>query len=377
MQKRMVNTSRKRPLLPDVERDENIVSTLTHWFDRTHRSLPFREAKNAYGTWVSEIMLQQTQVKTVIPYFERWMKEFPTVKALANAKESAVLNVWQGLGYYSRARNLHRAAKVIVDNHDSQIPSDPQELLKLPGIGRYTAGAIASIAYDIPEPVVDGNVIRVLSRLDALRGDPRKKPLSEMLWSRAKALVELSDPSRFNQGLMELGALVCTPKNPNCSQCPLLKSCRAFPLGFVDTLPELPKRAKAVPRQVVVLFARRGQSVFLLQQPESAIHWSKLHVLPFIETDTQSEKMLLANAKEFARKLDKRITFVEETPITTIQYPITRFRFQAVVFAVTGSISTSRGKYFPRNALTDIAMPAPHRRLINKLLPLPLGQSKS
>ena len=364
----MVSPSRKRHSSISANRDERIVAELCTWFDATHRELPFRQGKNAYGTWVSEIMLQQTQVKTVIPYFERWMRRFPNVSTLATASEAEVLSVWQGLGYYSRARNLHRAAKLIVAEHGARLPNTPTELLRLPGIGRYTAGAIVSIAYDRPEPIVDGNVIRVLTRLDALHGDPRKQPLSEALWARAKALVESSDPSRFNQGLMELGALVCTPKNPTCSLCPLLKHCRGHTEGLVARLPELPKRAKAETRRVIVLYARRSTGVFLRHQPEGATHWAKLFVLPYVETKAQSAAARLEDARTYANTLSSRARVIDEHPITTLRYPITRFRFEADVYAVTGiTAGNASGRYYSVTDTKNLALPAPHRRLLTKL----------
>jgi len=207
------------------------------------------------------MMLQQTQVRTVIPYFQSWMQRFPNVRALANADESDVLHAWQGLGYYSRARNLRRAAQEMLRVHDGRVPERVAELLALPGIGPYSAGAIASIAYGHAEPLVDGNVIRVLSRLFALRGDPNKAPLKAELWARARALVPAEAPGDFNQSLMELGATVCTPRAPRCAACPLASHCQALARDLVETLPELPKRSKATPVHVVSAIAMRGGRV--------------------------------------------------------------------------------------------------------------------
>lgn len=366
----MVNSTRKRSRTNALDRDESICEALCRWFDASHRKLPFREGKDAYGTWVSEMMLQQTQVKTVIPYFERWMQLFPNVTALANAPESAILSAWQGLGYYSRARNLHRTAKILVEEYDARLPSEPSQLVLLPGIGRYTAGAISSIAYDRAEPVVDGNVIRVLTRLDALHGDPRKKPLDEALWARAKTLVLRSDPSRFNQGLMELGALICTPKNPACSQCPLLPHCRAYPAGLIETLPELPQRKKVEVRHVVVLYVRRGNQVLLRQQPDDSAHWTKLYVMPFAETQSSTPAALLKSARSLACAIDPKAKLSTNVPLLTLRYPITRFRFTASVFALERLTRPSRyGTYIAIANLDRFAVPAPHRKLLERLLP--------
>ena len=188
---------------------------LLAFYDERKRDLPWRRTRDPYRIWVSEVMLQQTRVDTVIPYYRRWLERFPTVLALADADEEAVLGSWKGLGYYSRARNLHRAAQVVRDGHDGQVPSDPKDLRALPGVGEYTAGAVASIAFDLPEPVVDGNVRRVLARLHDL-ADPTPAQLRAL----TTELLDRARPGDFNQGLLELGATVCTPRAPKCGSCP-------------------------------------------------------------------------------------------------------------------------------------------------------------
>src|SRR5512133_13319 len=175
-----------------------IVAALTDWYDRSRRRLPWRESASPYSTWVSEIMLQQTQVAAVVPYFERWMARFPTITELASAHVDEVLSLWQGLGYYSRARNLHRAAQLVVESSDGKLPSSLTALRALPGIGAYTAGAIASIAFDLPEPAVDGNVERVIARLAALRGDPKTGAAAKRIRELAAEWVQLASPRRFN-----------------------------------------------------------------------------------------------------------------------------------------------------------------------------------
>jgi len=366
----LVSSSRKRTIgiLPE-KRDAKIVTLLEDWYLREQRRLPFRVGKNAYATWVSEVMLQQTQVKTVVPYFERWMAEFPTVQALAAATEKQVLALWQGLGYYSRGRNLHVAAKRILAEYSGTLPQDPALLLKLPGIGRYTAGAIASIAYDVPAPILDGNVIRVLSRLDARRGDPHKRENSAALWDRARQLVEKSHPARFNQALMELGALVCTPKHPTCTLCPVLRHCIAGTQGLAEQLPELAKRPKTQKRHVTLLFATRHGKVLLRQQPEGSTHWEKLYVLPYVETESGSAKKRCAEARAFAQTLSAKAELVATQPVAKLTYPITRFRFDAIAYEVTNVPSGSRaGKYHSLAELEQLALPAPHRKIVNQLL---------
>ena len=188
------------------------------------RALPWRKTKNPYAIWISEIMLQQTQVNTVVPYYERWMKKFPTVQSLAGASLTEVLKAWEGLGYYRRARNLHETAKTVCEKFGGKFPDSKEELLKLPGIGRYTAGAVSSIAFGNPDPVLDGNVKRVLARILALRDPVDTGRGEKKLWKTAENWVkESKSPGDFNQALMELGALVCLPEKPQCGVCPVEK----------------------------------------------------------------------------------------------------------------------------------------------------------
>src|SRR5688572_15426162 len=203
--KRTSARSADAPALDAGERDR-LVRALTAWFVRSARDLPWRRTRDPYAVWVSEIMLQQTQVAIVIPYYQRWMRRFPTLLALARADEADVLHAWQGLGYYSRARSLLSGARAVVTEHAGAVPEDVAALIALPGIGPYTAGAIASIAHDRPAPMVDGNVTRVLCRLRAWRGDPSRAPLRARIWQLAADLVPERQPGRFNQALMELGA---------------------------------------------------------------------------------------------------------------------------------------------------------------------------
>lgn len=224
----------------------SLASRLRTWYRRHHRRLPWRDNPEPYRIWLSEIMLQQTQVATVVPYFERFLERFPNVTALARASEESVLAAWSGLGYYRRARSLHRAAKTIVDELDGRLPEDVVGWMKLPGVGRYTAGAIVSIALNEPAPILDGNVMRVLCRLFAVRGDPRTGATNKKLWRLAEEILPRTSISEFNQALMELGALVCTPQSPRCLVCPVSSDCAARALGVEEELPELSARPKTV-----------------------------------------------------------------------------------------------------------------------------------
>ena len=226
-----------------AEKSNNkISSALLRWFDSQKRDLPWRKTDDPYHILVSEFMLQQTQVKTVIPYYWRWLKSFPTLETLAAASETSILKHWEGLGYYSRARNLKETARIIHQEHDSQVPSDYESLIKLPGIGRYTAGAILSIAFNQNFPVLDGNVKRVLSRLFCMKEDGQTSASEKCLWQKAEQLLPVSRPGDFNQAVMELGATLCLPKTPLCLSCPLAAICKAneqevqenFPVDLPD-----------------------------------------------------------------------------------------------------------------------------------------------
>ncbi len=219
-----------------------IAASLLSWWDEGHADLPWRESRDPYVIWVAEVMLQQTQIKTVIPYFQSWLSRFPNVQALAEAHLDDVLKAWQGLGYYGRARNLHAAAREVVASHGGQLPRTVAELRKLKGIGRYTAGAIASIAFDQAVPIVDGNVTRILSRLTDLSADISKTSTQKQLWQLAADLVPEGRPGDFNQALMELGQQVCLPAAPKCSICPLASVCLARQRGTVLERPVRPPR---------------------------------------------------------------------------------------------------------------------------------------
>lgn len=219
---------------------ENILS----WYEGEKRDLPWRQSNNPYYIWVSEIMLQQTRVDTVIPFFDNFIYLFPTIEDLAEADEQHVLKAWEGLGYYSRARNLHHAAKEVVEKHNGVVPKDPQVFETLKGVGPYTRGAVMSIAYGFPEPAVDANVMRVLSRVLLIEENISEHRVRNAFEHITRELVPAQDPSSFNQGLMELGALVCTPKKPLCIFCPVQSSCRAYEAGAQEELPVKGKKKK-------------------------------------------------------------------------------------------------------------------------------------
>jgi A/G-specific adenine glycosylase len=237
-------------------------AALLRWYARNHRDLPWRRTRDPYAIWISETMLQQTRVETVIPYYERFLRRFPDVVTLASADLDEVLGEWTGLGYYSRARNLHAAAGQVVERFGSELPAQPEALRGLPGVGRYTAGALASIAFDRPEPILDGNVTRVLARLHDIRDDVSRPATNRRLWQEAAALADGPRPGDLNQSLMELGARVCTARNPRCDSCPVRRFCVARRAGDPAALPvRAPRPEPRRVRAVATLLLRRGRAL--------------------------------------------------------------------------------------------------------------------
>lgn len=265
---------------------------LLRWYERSRRELPWRVARgsealpDAYHVLLSETMLQQTQVATVIPYFHRFLERFPTLVDLAEAQEQEVLRMWQGLGYYSRARNLCRAAKQIVAEHDGRVPSSLEALRSLPGIGRYTAGAIASLAFDQRAPILDGNVQRVLCRIDKIETDPRERQTQELLWHRAGQIVPRSRAGDFNSAMMELGAVVCTPRSPQCLICPVKACCEAFAAGLQDQIP-IPKKAIVTPVLRRHTYCICHGNSWLIEQRPATGRWASMW--QFITIDPQAD----------------------------------------------------------------------------------------
>ncbi|GAK10320.1 A/G-specific adenine glycosylase [Geomicrobium sp. JCM 19038] len=245
---------------------------LVDWYESEQRDLPWRRSRDPYRIWISEVMLQQTRVDTVIPYYENFLKKFPTLPALANAHEDEVLKAWEGLGYYSRARNLHGAVKEIAASYDGVVPNDPDKFRELKGVGPYTGGAVMSIAYDFKEPAVDGNVMRVLSRVLYITEDISKQKTRKQFEEHVREYLEMTEPSKFNQALMELGALICKPKKPDCEQCPVSKLCLAREKGVVEQLPIKAKKAKPKDQQVsCAVIVDENERVLIEQRPKEGL----------------------------------------------------------------------------------------------------------
>lgn len=245
-----------------------VAEALLGWYDENKREMPWRGIHDPYATWVSETMLQQTQVNTVKGYYARFMAAFPTLEALASAREEQVLKLWEGLGYYSRARNLLKGARQVVENHGGQLPREEKALRAISGIGPYTAGAILSIAYDLPYPAVDGNVIRVMTRLYDIREDVSIPSVNRQIEEAARRTMSRERPGDFNQAVMDLGATVCTPGTPNCDQCPLTGCCRAFEAGDPEALPVKMKvkAPRVIPMGVAIVTC--GERVLVMQRQE-------------------------------------------------------------------------------------------------------------
>lgn len=245
---------------------ESFRTDLIGWFEMEMRDLPWRKDQDPYKVWVSEVMLQQTRVDTVIPYFTRFLEKFPTIEALAKADEDQVLKAWEGLGYYSRVRNLQSAVKEVHENYEGKVPDEPKEISSLKGVGPYTAGAILSIAYGKPEPAVDGNVMRVLSRILLIWEDIAKPSTRKVFEEAVRALISHENPSYFNQALMELGALICTPTSPSCLLCPVREHCQAFEAGAQTELPIKTKKKKQRPVELVSAVLRDKDGRVLIRK---------------------------------------------------------------------------------------------------------------
>ncbi len=359
------------------------------WFAAHARDLPWRRTRDPYAIWVSEIMLQQTQVKTVIPFWNRWLRELPTIEAAAQAPSEKIHKLWEGLGYYTRVRNLQKAAQQIVKsgkrkaesgNSVCEFPEKFEEVLALPGIGRYTAGAICSIAFNQPTPILDGNVIRVLTRIFGIAENPKEKTTNARLWKIAEELVTHAKTQRrkennsslrafaslrednscsfLNQSLMELGALVCTPRNPQCLICPVKKLCVAFKENRVEELPNLGKREAATARNFVAFVIERDGTFLVQQRPIGIVN---AHLWEFPNFETNHEK------KDAQEIFNSAFNFKAEEfqPLCTIKHSITRYRMTLEAFHVRLKKSPKKlaGVWLSPNEFDSLAFSSAHKKL--------------
>ncbi len=362
---------------------KGIVRALLAWFATDARDLPWRHTRDAYAIWVSEIMLQQTQVATVIPYWERWMRELPTIQAAAGAPAAKLRKLWEGLGYYTRVRNLQKAARVIVKEHGSKFSQDFDAILALPGVGRYTAGAIASIAFNDPKPILDGNVMRVLTRLFAIRANPRQRPTNTHLWQLAEDLVveasrtarresRIQNPesriarlttgpcSALNQALMELGAVICQPRQPRCETCPLRKLCAGRQRGIAQLLPSAARRTPAVPRQVALFVVRRGQRILARRRPEGGVN-AHFWELPQVEL-TGKRPSFPCEARPVLG-----VEPADDKALFELWHSITRYRIRIAVFAGRLAGPFPGGRWLSLAQLRHAAFTGADRKVLRKL----------
>ncbi len=334
---------------------------LTEWYWAHRRKLPWRETRNPYPILVSEIMLQQTQVKTVLPYFDRWMRRYPDVNTLARASESEVLKMWEGLGYYRRARLLHAAAKKIVSHHDGVFPKTAEELAELPGVGPYTLGAVASIAFDLPMPIVDGNVVRVLARWFGIRQPANSTATRKHLWTLAKSVLWEQHPGDFNQSMMELGATVCTPRHPLCLLCPIQQGCVAKLKGIQAELPKLTPGKKTVRQYEYAGLVIRGGRVLLCQR--STGRMEQMWQFPSVILPKPSKQWTESWESSFG-------PFDDAEAIATLAYSVTHHRIRLELHR----IEKFQRRLVPCARWVDLAVApkltftAAHRKMVDRFL---------
>jgi A/G-specific adenine glycosylase len=348
-------------------KSKRLVTLLLGWFSTNARDLPWRRTRDPYAIWVSEIMLQQTQVKTVIPFWERWLRELPTIESAAKAPSAKIHKLWEGLGYYTRVRNLQKAAQIIVEKHGGKFPEQFDDVLALPGIGRYTAGAICSIAFNQPVPILDGNVIRLLTRIFGITENPKAKDTNTQLWQRAEELVQNSKLknrnsktccSHLNQSLMELGALICTPRNPQCLICPVKKFCVAFKENRMEELPNLGKREAATARRFIAFVVERDGKFLVRQRPAGVVN---AHLWEFPNVECAGATF---SAKEIFKDIFG-ISTAEIHPLGTVKHSITRYRITLEAFVVQlKNVPAKAGGIWKTPAqMRQLAFTAAHKKL--------------
>ena len=354
------------PMTLDPLETPRMAGALEQWFGTEARDLPWRSQRSGYHALVSEAMLQQTQVSRVVGSFTRFIERFPTVEALAEADEQDVLALWQGLGYYRRARNLHAAARMVVQEFGAQVPDRVEDLLKLPGVGRYTAGAISSIVSNHRVPIVDGNVARVLSRLTRQDGRPGERAFDSWCWSQSELMVShAKEPGVLNESMMELGATVCTKHAPSCDRCPVSSQCRAAVAGDVDRYPTPKARPvrTVVHHHALVLTRTRRKTpeVFLQQRPDTGL-WARMWQPPTLETDRlMSIDELGSRWKLHPGSMDRSLEFKHRTTHRDVCFHV------HVTSERPGT--RIRGRWLAASGLVDIPIANPHAKMIRTLAP--------
>lgn len=344
---------------------------LLHWFAENGRDLPWRRTYLPYHIWISEIMLQQTQMDRVVAYFTRWLARFPDIASLAAAEEQEALRLWEGLGYYSRARNLLKTAELLCRRHDSALPEDHAALLKLPGIGRYTAGAIMSLAFNRSHPIVDANVERLFSRLFNLAAPVKERQTHGFIWHKATELIPEGQARFFNQALMELGALVCLPRSPRCEACPVRGHCEALAQGVVGERPVAGKTREIIPITMASGVLHHQGKVYIQKRLADDV-WPNLWEFPGgrVEEGETPEEALVREYRE-----ETGLVIHGLKKIGTIRHSFTRYRVTLHCYhcrlrgSTTGPILHAAQEYrwADPDELENFAFPAPHRRLITRL----------
>lgn len=339
-----------------MKQENDLHQDLIQWFQIHQRKLPWRKTYEPYHVWVSEIMLQQTRVETVIEYFQRWMESFPSIQALAEAHEDEVLKLWEGLGYYSRARNIHKAAKRIQEEFSGELPRDAKSLSSLSGIGAYTLGAISNIAFEDPRPIVDGNVQRLFSRLFDWEEEISKKKSMKFFEEKSLELNQLGKPRDLSQGLMEMGAMICKPKNPNCNGCPVQRHCLSYTKGTVMQRPNKQKKQSGIPIQVILLVFQDGGEYYLEKQEEKEL-WAGMWSFPYFripEWKGTEEEFAMVRAKEYDASLWDLL------PMKSFRHGVTKYKVQAIPYVIPIDERKKfhgKGKWYTREQLNELSLP--------------------
>ncbi|ADU29241.1 A/G-specific adenine glycosylase [Evansella cellulosilytica] len=348
---------------------EDFQANLLHWYEENKRDLPWRRERDPYKIWVSEIMLQQTKVDTVIPYYERFISLFPSAKALAEAEEETVLKAWEGLGYYSRARNLHAAVKEVNEVYGGMVPNNKAEISRLRGVGPYTAGAILSIAYNIPAPAVDGNVMRVVTRLLLMYDDISKVTTRKKIEAIIEQIISEQHPSEFNQALMELGALICTPRNPACLICPVQLQCRAREEGVQETLPVKAKKAKPKQKNMLALVVKNKAGQVLIQKrPETGL-LANLWQFPNVEAD--NIEAIVNYMKETAQlEVDVNVTVKQHVKhvFTHLIWEIDVYSGEVGEWGEETDLESSSFKFVDKEDIDWYPFPVSHQKIIDRMV---------
>lgn len=341
---------------------------LLNWYHVNHRSLPWRETQNSYYIWISEIMLQQTQVKTVNQYFSRFIERFPTVESLANASIEEVLKYWEGLGYYNRAIKLHQTSQIVKNEFQGRFPSNYQELLNLPGIGPYTAGAIASFAFNIPEPAIDGNVARVISRIFLITADNSKAGTKQKIRQFVLKIMSREEVSVFNQALMELGATICAPRQPECSGCPVCYICKAFLRKKQEVIPNLGKKAKPKKISMEMALLLKENEILLVKRPSGGL-LANMWALPATEAkkenfDGYSIQNILENFYQI--KINQKPVLIGEVnhAFTHRIWLMKLYHFSSFS---GGNFDSHKEKWVSISQLSNYAIPTAFKKLFNLL----------